>query len=303
MSILVIGGSGFIGRQLCKALINVEETVIVKTRNAKKTREIFNKLNCSPTIIENYDSLVDIKSCLSNVICLNGAGVVDKRWTASRKQELIDSRTLPLLELKEWLTNNNVAIEKFLVGSAIGYYGFSDNPEQEFSENSVPFKHFAHDLCNQLEDTARTLDRLCESIVMLRTGVVLGKDGGALTKMAMPAKFHMNGTIGNGKQWISWIHMQDWINATKYILSTEEPRHSYNLTSPKPSTNANMSIAIAKAVNKPFQLPVPTLSLKLLLGEASILLTGSQKVLPTHLQAANFEFTYPEIENAVSSLL
>ncbi|MGH1426994.1 MAG: TIGR01777 family oxidoreductase [Arenicella sp.] len=302
MTILVIGGSGFLGRHLCKSLLEDDHQVVVKTRNIEKTRRIFSALKCSPIIIDEFDNLEPYLSCLDNVISLAGASIIDKRWTPSRKQDLIDSRTLPLLEIKEWLTNNNIAISKLLVGSAIGYYGYSKDPNHEFIENSEPFDDFAHQVCEQVETTANKLDRLCDHTVNLRTGVVLGK-GGAFNKMALPAKLHLNGKIGNGQQWVSWIHMHDWVNAVKYILSLDTPRKRYNLTSPQPSTNSELSHAIGSSLNKTFQIPIPVLSLKLLLGEASILLTGSQKVLPSNLQAANFEFTYPELQAAVSSLL
>ena len=303
MSILVIGGSGFIGRQLCKSLLDEGHTVVVKTRNVTKTKAIFEKLQCSPTIIKTLAELEPFESSLNSVISLTGAGIIDKRWTTACKEALIESRTQPLLELKSWLQTRNIAIEKLLVGSAIGYYGFSNNPDEEFVENSEHFDHFSHDLCKQLEDTSHQLDRIAENVVQLRTGVVLGKKGGALQKMAVPAKFHLNGPIGNGKQWVSWIHMQDWVNAVKYILTLKTPRNRYNLTSPNPATNGQMSAAIGSALNKLFQLPIPAVSLKFILGEASILLTGSQKVMPANLQAANFEFLYPTIDSACKDLL
>ena len=303
MSILIIGGSGFIGRQLCRSLMDDGQNVIVQTRNKQKTKAIFDKLQCSPVIIDNLNDLSPFNKCLKNIISLTGAGIIDRRWTTACKEALIESRTQPLLELKQWLKNHNIAIDKLLAGSAIGYYGFSNNPDEEFIESSDHYDHFSHQLCKQLEDTANQLDRISENVIQLRTGVVLGKNGGALQKMAIPAKFHLNGRIGNGNQWVSWIHIQDWINAVKYILSLDTPRHRYNLTSPEPTTNRQMSEYIAQNLDKPFQLPMPKLSIKLLLGESSILLTGSQKVLPANLQAANFEFLYPDIESAISSLL
>lgn len=303
MSILIIGGSGFIGRQLCKSLINDGHTVIVQTRNINKTKAIFDRLECSPVLIDSTSDLSPFETYLNKIISLTGAGIIDRRWTAACKEALIESRIQPLLEIKDWLKKHNIAIDKLLVGSAIGFYGFSDNPDEEFIENSSHYDHFSHQLCKQLEDTASQFDRIAENVVQLRTGVVLGKNGGALQKMAIPAKFHLNGPIGNGAQWVSWIHLQDWINAVKYILALETPRHRYNLTSPKPATNAQLSKAISKAIGKSFQLPIPAFSLKFLLGEASILLTGSQKIIPANLTAANFEFLYPEIEDACKDLL
>jgi len=125
MSTLIIGGSGFIGRHLCKALLDDGHTVVVKTRNAKKAKQIFDSINCQPIIIDQFEGLAPFESCLTNIISLAGAGIVDKRWTPARKQQLIHSRTQPLEELTAWLKANNIAFEKLLVGSAIGYYGFT----------------------------------------------------------------------------------------------------------------------------------------------------------------------------------
>ena len=303
MSTLIIGGSGFIGRQLCKSLIEDGREIIVQTRNIKKTQAIFDKLQCSPTLIDKLDDLAPFEGSLNNIISLTGAGIIDRRWSQACKEALIESRTQPLLDIKEWLQKRNIAIEKVLVGSAIGYYGFSDDPNEEFTESSQHYEHFSHRLCQQLEGTANQLDRVAENVVQLRTGVVLGKNGGALQKMAIPAKFHLNGPIGDGKHWVSWIHMQDWINAVKYILSLATPRHRYNLVSPQSATNAQLSNIIAKTLGKKFQVPISDTFLKFLIGEGSILLTGSQKVIPANLTAANFEFQYPDIETACQDLL
>ena len=124
-----------------------------------------------------------------------------------------------------------------------------------------------------------------------------------MQKMRTPAVFHLNGSIGDGKQWVSWIHIQDWINAVKHILTLDSPQKAYNLTSPNASSNAELSNAIANALGKSWQLPIPTFSLKLLLGEASILLTGSQKVSPSNLIDDRFDFSYSDIKTACFDLL
>ena len=303
MSILIIGGSGFLGRHLCQSLLGDGKKVTIQTRSQNRSKKIFNRMGYCPEIIEALDDEKLNPSNIEKVIVLSGAGIVDRRWTQNRKDILINSRVQPQLELKDWLNQNNHSVKQLLIGSAIGYYGFHQNPDHEFSENSEPIDHFVHQLCHQIEQTSSQLKECANNIVQLRTGVVLGKQGGALQKMRIPAKFHLNGPIGKGKQWVSWIHLHDWINAVKYILSLDTPRRAYNLTSPQASTNAQMSTAIANSVGKPFQLPIPSLSLKLLLGEASVLLTGSQKVIPSNLQAANFEFLYPDIEETCQNLI
>ena len=160
-----------------------------------------------------------------------------------------------------------------------------------------------HQICQQTEAQAEHLRNNFSSVVSLRTGVVLGKKGGALAKMALPAKFCVNGKIGSGQQWVSWIHINDWISAVMYIVQLKTPADSYNLCSPNPVRNSELSQTIGATINRKLQLPVPSFSLKLMLGEASVLLIGSQKVVPEQLITDGFEFYYSNIDTALSSLL
>jgi len=133
--------------------------------------------------------------------------------------------------------------------------------------------------------------------------VVLSPDGGALKKMLTPAKFHLNGKIGNGQQWISWIHINDWVNACKHLLNNPNPKPAYNLTAPKAARNNELSTAIGDSIKKSFQLPVPAFALKMLLGEASILLTEGQKVTPKNLLDEGFVFEAKSIETAMGLVI
>ncbi|MGH1542942.1 MAG: TIGR01777 family oxidoreductase [Arenicella sp.] len=302
MSILIIGGSGFIGRNLTAALLNKDQTVIVKTRNKQNTSTLFSSIGCEPTIIDNYDELLSLETLPETTISLAGAGIVDKRWTDQRKKELTDSRITPLRELHQWLQKQQVTFNTLLVGSATGYYGLPEDPDQELTENSIPTPHFTAELCGQLEHYGSSMSDVYQQISILRTGVVLG-DGGALEKMTLPAKFHLNGKIGNGQQWLSWIHIDDWIRGILHILHQASPQPSYNLTAPNPATNQQFSQAIGNALGKKLQIPVPALSIKLLLGEASALLLRSQRVLPEALLESGFKFNFEEIEHACNDLL
>ena len=303
MDYLIIGGSGFIGQHLTRSLLDSGKSVVIKTRDKIKTQQLFEKIGCTPMLIESYDEMIEKNSFPQHIICLAGAGIVDKRWTSQRKEELIKSRTQPLTTLSKWLTNNNVKLNTLLIGSAIGFYGYGNDPEQTFNESSAPHEDFVHTICQQTESQAESLRDSFSTIVSLRTGVVLGKNGGALAKMALPAKFCLNGKIGNGKQWVSWIHIDDWIAAVMHIIKHKTPASSYNLCSPNPVRNQQLSSAIGTTLNRKLQLPVPSFSLKLLLGEASMLLTGSQKVIPEQLTNDGFIFRYPDIDAALMSLL
>ncbi len=295
---LIIGGSGFIGKYLCRSLIDDGHVVTVKTRNSTKAEDTFKELGCNPNLIEGYEQLTS--NILPDVvISLAGAGVIDKRWNDSRKKELINSRVQPIVELNNWLNASQHKPKKILIGSAIGFYGYSSEPETTLFENSAFTQDFAHQICQDTEQQGKLLSELSDHVIALRTGVVLSPHDGALKKMLTPAKFHLNGKIGNGQQWMSWIHISDWIRATKHIIELEQPKKAYNLTTPNPVRNVDMSKAIAESINKPFQIGIPTISLKLLLGKSSILLAGGQKVLPKNLLNDKFEFKHETIEKAL----
>jgi len=228
---LIIGGSGYIGKHLCHSLLNDGHRVVIKTRNSQNTAKQLKKfgftLSNSPLIIEGYEQL-EKNDYPQIVISLAGAGIVDKRWTKARKTELIDSRVQPLTELNNWLEAQQHKTDRILVGSAIGYYGYGNHPEITFHERSAFTNDFVHQLCAHTEAQALELKKHTQHLICLRTGVVLSPDGGALKKMLLPAKFHLNGKIGSGKQWVSWIHLQDWIKACKHLMNNKEPKQFYN---------------------------------------------------------------------------
>lgn len=300
MSTLVIGGSGFIGRHLVEKLISDKADVIVQTRNLASARAQLGDLAKQTQLIENLDELANPPR---NVVCLSGAPIVDHRWTAARKDVLEQSRLVPLIKLGEWLNSNDQKCEALLVGSAIGYYGFPADANQVLDEQSPYTDHYTHRLCKAVEEQAKELVNCFRRVCIMRTGVVLGKGGGALAKMLTPAKFYLNGKIGDGQHWVSWIHMDDMIQAIGYLLSSRKASGPYNLVSPNPATNKELSAAIGAALGKKFQLPVPTISLQLLLGEAAELLTRSQKVVPNRLIAEDFSFRYPNLKTAISQIV
>lgn len=302
MDYLIIGGSGFIGQNLTRHLLDSGKLVIIKTRNKPNTQQLFEKIGCVPMVIESYDEITQ-DTLPQNVICLAGAGIVDKRWSPQRKKELVSSRVQPLQELAAWLKTIDASLDKLLIGSAIGYYGYGDNPEQSLNESSMPHEDFVHSICQQTEAQASHLQHFFSNIVSLRTGVVLGKNGGALAKMTLPAKFCLNGKIGNGQQWVSWIHIEDWLSAVMHIIQSKTPAKNYNLCSPNPVKNSELSQAIGSALNRKLQLPVPSVSLKLILGDTSVLLIGSQKIIPQQLINEDFQFAYTDIEEVVKSLI
>ena len=300
METLIVGGSGFIGRHLATSLVNSGHTVIIQTRRRSKAQQKLGQLAQRVTLVEQ---LSELSSVPQRIVSLSGAPIVDRRWSDARKKQLLRSRIAPLEQLASWLRATEQHCETIIIGSAIGFYGFPQDPDAVLDEQSNPSNHYVHTLCRQVEEQAGLLTNHCQRICLSRTGVVLGENGGALAKMVTPARFHLNGKIGAGKQWVSWIHMNDMVAALRYLLDTPDARGAYNLVSPEPTTNAALSRAIAKALDKPLQLPIPALSLRLLMGEAADLLLESQRVIPARLHAHGFAFQYPQIDAAVAQLI
>ncbi len=188
----------------------------------------------------------------------------------------------------------------FLSGSAIGVYGIST--DREFKENDViTANDFSSHLCQKWEDIANTSADLTR-VVLLRTGVVLSSDGGALKKMLLPFKLGLGGIMGSGKQWMSWIHIDDYLNALELLLHTESCHGPYNLTAPEPARNNTFVRALAKSLHRPAFFPMPSFLMKVLMGEASTLILDGQNVSPNKLLEAGFNFRFEKISPALKNI-
>lgn len=296
MHVLVTGGSGFIGRSLCVTLLDQGYAVTVLTRTPQKTKSLF-----MPLLINAIDSLEKLPGDIDVVINLAGAPIVDKRWTDARKKELLKSR----VEITQQITNliNSGAIKPsvFISGSAIGFYG--DTREQTIDEYSTYYhEEFSHDLCKQWEDAANVASHKTR-VCILRTGIVLDRDGGALHKMLLPFRLGLGGKIGSGNQWFSWIHRTDLVNMIIFLMKNEKCSGVFNGTAPHPVTNSTFAKALGKALHRPTVLPVPGVVLKIAMGEMSDLLLTGQRVLPVRAREAGFVFQYPELEGALFAIV
>lgn len=256
-------------------------------------------MNNNPAQVKLISDFSECEEPPTHIVSLAGAGIADKRWTEQRKLELLKSRTDSIEQAHDWLKMQNIKVDAFLCGSAIGYYGYASNPEHNFRETSPHYNHFTHELCTDIELAAMQLADCSKRVCLLRTGVVIGNNGGALAKMRMPALIGMNGRIGNGKQYISWIHMYDLVHAIHMLINNKRAKGPYNLVSPIATTNKQLSKAISKALKARIQLPVPASILKIIMGEAADLLIKGQKVIPYKLQKAGYEFKYTDIDEAV----
>ena len=296
--ILLTGGSGFIGQQLVPTLLNAGHTITIFTRNPKKTSAIFQQ---QVATIDNLDDLTE-DDHFDAVINLAGQGIGDQRWTDTVKQQLRDSRLITTADLVEYLKRAKQKPEVFISGSAIGVYGL--HGDEKLDEQASGDDSFSSKLCRDWEAQAAEAEALGIRCCYLRTGVVLGKNGGALSKMLPPFKMALGGPMGSGQQWMSWVHMDDLVGAILYTLETPSIQGPINGTAPNPVTNKAFSKTLGAALNRPAIIPMPEFVLKLMMGEmAEELLLSGQRVVPAKLTQSGFEFKYPHLDGALRDII
>ncbi len=300
MKIVASGMSGLIGRRLGLELAKKHELVRLIRRKKSagsggvaEGREVL----WSPGEFGDWTKEIDGADAVIN---LCGEPIAEKRWTAQRKALLKNSRIQATQGLTRAIGMAAAKPKVFLNASAIGYYGSGDN--FLIDENARPGVGFLADLCLEWEREARNAEAYKIRVVLLRTGIVLSKESGALKKMLPPFRWFLGGPLGNGKQFMSWIHIDDEVNAILAALDDPMIRGPVNLTAPNPVTMDEFANALGRAVRRPALLRVPAFVLKTLLGEmADMLLTG-QKAYPQKLKRSGFEFLFPTLEEALKDL-
>lgn len=235
------------------------------------------------------------------VINLAGEPIADARWTAKRKQALWDSR----VTLTEALVRRIVAAERkpsvLLSGSAVGYYG--NRGDTMLDEAADAGEDFAAQLCKAWEDAARVAENSGVRVCLLRTGLVLSNNGGLLGRMLPPFRLGLGTRVGDGRQWMSWIHIKDYVAIVLRLLRDEQTRGPCNLTAPQPVTNAEFTKTLAAVLRRPAPFVVPAALLKLGMGESASLLLGGQRVLPRKLEDAQYGFRFGDLHGALKHLL
>jgi len=291
---LITGGSGFIGSALCRSLVADGHRVTVLTRDIERAR------GRVPEAVFLIDRL-DFAENIDAVVNLAGENLAGGRWTAARKHEFVGSRIGTTKRLLDWIDRQDSAPAVLVSGSAIGWYG--PRGDEELDEDADIGNDFSAHLCRDWEAEASKAEALGVRVCCVRTGIVLGADGGALKKMLLPFRAGIGGRMGSGRQWMSWITRADIVALIRWLIDHDSARGAYNGTAPAPVTNAEFARALGAALNRPALLPTPASALKLLFGEmADILLTG-QRVVPRRAMAEGFAFKYPELSAALSAVL
>ena len=295
MRVAITGASGLIGTALSTSLTAAGHDVVAMVRRPAGPGEIeWNPATGSldPAALEGLDAVVH----------LAGAGIGDKRWSDAYRKEILDSRVLSTTLLAERMAASSSGPKVLLSGSAIGYYGASD--DRALDEASPVGDGFLADVCRQWEAATEPASRAGVRVAHLRTGIVLTPKGGALKKLLPLFKLGVGGRFGNGRQWQSWISIDDEVGAIRHLL-TADVEGAVNLTAPNPVTNREFTKVLAEVLRRPALFPVPAFGPKLLLGSdlADALLFTGQRVVPSVLQHSGYSFEHATLEAALRALL
>ncbi len=297
MNIVVAGGSGFLGQACVRRLLRRGDDVAVLSRHPSRV-QAGRGVPWDGTSSGAWIGEIDRADAVVN---LAGENIGDGRWTEARKQRLIDSRVDATGAIVAALEKAPSRKRTLIQASAVGFYGFDGEAEQD--EDGSKGSGFLADLVDRWESAARPAAAIAR-LVILRFGVVLADDGGALQKMMLPFRFGGGGRVGDGRQWFSWIDRDDALAAIEWAIDREDARGVYNITAPEPVRNRDFATALGRAMHRPSLLPAPAIALRLLFGQmADEVLLGGQRVVPRRAQAEGFRFRFPAVETALGHVL
>ncbi|GAB4471729.1 MAG: TIGR01777 family oxidoreductase [Anaerolineales bacterium] len=314
MNILIAGGSGFIGTALTNLLVHNGHRVIILSRHAhvKDIAQLDASLN--PGLLYwdgahpgEWVTAVQTSEAIINLAGENIGGksileVATKRWTPQRKETLRSSRISSGKALLQAIKETHAKPRVFIQASAVGYYG--SHPNREMDEDAPAGEDFLAKLCVEWEDATAELDQLGIRRVVTRiAGVVMSLNGGSLPFILLPYRLFLGGPLGNGRQWVSWIHLQDLVRSISFLIDQPNANGPFNLCAPQPVTSRELSKIIGKIMKRPSSFPTPEFVFRLLFGEKAALLLASQKQVPKRLLALGFEYEYPTAESALQNLL
>jgi len=302
MKIVIAGGTGFVGHQVSRLLLQEGHSVIVLFRNAKRS---------SPTATPQAQH-IQWDGCTQGawaqecdgadvVINLSGAPIADQRWTPNRKRELINSRVISTHTLGHAIAGWKTKPQTFLSASGVGYYG--NQGAKIVDETSPRGEGFLADLCLEWENAAQQIEASGARVLEVRFGMVLGSEGGALPKMMFPFQWFLGGPVLPGTQYVSWIHQQDLARLIHFLITHPSIRGPVNAVAPDAVTMKEFCHALGKAMKRPSWFPVPEFVLKVALGELSTMLTTGQRVYPKKSLDGKFNFSFKTIPSALHSLI
>jgi uncharacterized protein len=295
------GATGFLGRALTARLRGDGHAIIAWVRSPERARTLLGaevdlvRADAGPTALAAAVSTADA------IVNLAGEPLIGKRWTAARRRVLEDSRVQVTKDLARAIAAARSRPRVLVSGSAVGWYG--DRGEERLTERSAPGDDFLARLCRAWEDAASAAESSGVRVVLSRTGVVLGRGGGALASMLPAFRLGLGGPIGSGRQYLPWIHIDDFSDAIATALADDRYRGPINMAAPEEATSRAFAAALGRALRRPAVLPAPAFALRALFGEAASVLLASQRVVPDVLRAQRFQFAFPDLQGALASII
>lgn len=296
MTIVLAGGSGFLGRRLAARLEHDRHRVVILTRRPRQDR----RTDVAWQPDGSAGSLAGHLDGVDAVVNLAGEGVADRRWTTARKAALRNSRVLATRTLVRAMATCQTAPRVFVSGSAVGYYG--PHGDELVTERTAPGTDFLARLCVEWEQEARVAEGSSTRVAIVRTGIVLDAKGGALPRMLRPFRMGLGATIGQGRQFMPWIHAGDWVSMVLWLIRSDRGAGTFNATAPQPVTNRDFTRTLGQVLHRPAVLHAPAFVMKWAMGEmASLLLTG-QRAVPACAEQLGFRFGFRGLEAALEDL-
>ena len=292
MHILMTGGTGLIGTATCAALHAAGHKLTILTRRGRPATDEATYVTALEDCAEPVDAVIN----------LAGAGLADRRWSKAYKRQIVMSRVDLTRQLVAWLGKLEHTPKRLISASAIGYYGAAD--EQTFAEDGAPGAGFAATLCQFWENEAGTATEYGTKVTLLRFGVVLACEGGALGKMTQSFRLGVESWLGSGDQWLSWIHLEDAVRVIQHVLDFDGPAGIYNTVAPEPARHRELAHEVGRHSNIWLKLGVPAFAARVMAGEmAEELLLSGQRVIPKQLLEDGFQFHYPNLKEALADLM
>ncbi len=304
MNVVVAGGTGFLGRPLVESLTARGDEVTVLSRGAGSGRPV--GARTIPWLGDGANDHAWRRAVAEadTVVNLAGASLADRRWSPSHKERILRSRLIATSALVEAMAEGTARPRSLVSASAVGYYGAQGaNPISDIDPDG-PGTDFLAEVCLAWEAEARKAEALGARVALLRTGLVLAPDGGALPRLALPFRLFVGGPLGDGRQWMPWIHREDAVALIRHIIGRDDLSGPLHITSPEPVTNRTFAAALGRALGRPSVVPAPAFGLRIALGEmADALLLSGQRALPERALRSGFAYRYVGVARALADLV